>query len=100
MGEASANGVKKSSDVKAEKELYERRAREKELGERDKRLEEHRRYLHEQMLIRRDYYSLGLIHKLIIFTLFFTLSAFVAFLVLSYFPVTKDFVHNFIGKVL
>lgn len=91
---------KPSGESKAERELYERQLKEKELREREKRLQEHRNYLNEQMLIRQDYYSLGLAHKMIILVLFLTLSAFVAFLVLSYFPPTKDMIHDFIEKLL
>jgi hypothetical protein len=96
----SQQGIKTKPDTKAERELYERQAKEKELRDRERRLQEHKRYLNEQMELRKDYYSLGLLHKAIILVMFLTLSSFVAFLVLSYFPPTKDIVHNFIQKLL
>ena len=86
--------------AKAEKEAYERQAKEKELRNREQRLQQHREYLNEQMQIRQDYYSLGLVHKMIILVLFLTLSTFVAFLVLSYIPATKHIVHNVIYQLL
>ena len=96
----SQQSLKTKPDSKAEKELYERQAKERELRAREQRLQEHRQYLNDQMELRKDYYSLGLMHKVIILVLFLTLSSFVAFLVLSYFPPTKDIVHNFIQNLL
>lgn len=96
----SQANLKTTGDSKAERQQLERQRREQEHREREQRLQEHREYLHEQMLIRRDYHALTIFHKMIILILFLSLSLFVGFLVLSYFPPTKDFVHNLIQSAL
>lgn len=74
--------------------------KQKEHRLREERLAQHRAHLQEQLQIRRDYYSLGLAHKLVIFSLFLFLMVFVGFLVLSYFPPTKDRVFQLINTIL
>lgn len=92
-------GQSSSRDTKAEKEAYKRQVQERELKEREERLEGHRKYLQEQMVIRRDYYKLGLFHKIIIVSLFLLLLTFVCFLVLSYFPPTKTILFRTMHQV-
>lgn len=96
QGQSSPN----SKQSKADKDAYLQQVKEKELREREERLQGHRQYLHEQMLIRRDYYKLGMVHKLIILVLFLLLTAFVLFLVMSYFPPTKSFIFKTLRQVL
>jgi hypothetical protein len=97
QGQASP---KPKQDPKAEKEAYLQKLKEQEIREREQRLQGHRQYLHEQMMIRRDYYKLGLVHKLIIFILFTLLFTFVTFLVLSYFPPTKSTIFKALHQIL
>lgn len=84
----------------AEKALFLEREKERELKQREARLAQHKQHLEDQMHIRRDYYSLGFAHKFIIMSLFLMLSCFVAFLVLSYFPPTKDHVFRLLKHVI
>ncbi len=97
QGQASP---KPKLDTKAEKEAYRQKVREQEMREREERLQGHRQYLQEQMLIRRDYYKLGMVHKLIIFILFILLFTFVTFLALSYFPPTKSTIFKALRQIL
>lgn len=90
----------KSKSTDAEKALFLEREKERELKQREARLAQHRAHLEEQMHIRRDYYSLGMVHKMIIFGLFLMLSSFVTFLILSYFPPTKDKVFELLKLVI
>ncbi|MCF8060754.1 MAG: hypothetical protein K9K67_15735 [Bacteriovoracaceae bacterium] len=83
-----------------DKVLLEKKRSERQDKEKEARLEEHRRHLQEQMLLRQDYYSLTLFHKLIILVLFIFLFTFVSFLVLSYFPPTKETIFGLIELIL
>lgn len=98
MGQGQTSSASKQS--KAEKEAYLQQVKDRELREREERLQGHRQYLHEQMMIRKDYYKLGMVHKLIILVLFLMLFSFVCFLVMSYFPPTKSFIFKTLRQVL
>ncbi|GEM_PF-2956241 len=92
--------IKKQDNLSKEKQLLEDQRKESENRARDARLEQHRRHLQEQVVIRQDYYSLTIFHKLIIVVMFVLLLSFVCFLLLSYFPPTKDTIFNLIHKIL
>lgn len=94
----SQNQTAKKSQ--AEKAQFQEMEREREHKAREARLHQHRAHLQEQLQIRRDYYSLGITHKLIIVGLFLMLSTFVAFLVLSYFPPTKVKVFELLNHII
>lgn len=98
MGQSQPSSNSKQN--KADKEAYLQGLKEQELREREERLQGHRKYLHEQMMIRKDYYKLGMVHKLIILVLFMLLTAFVLFLVMSYFPPTKSYIFKTLRQVL
>ena len=90
----------KQINLQREREAFEARDAESSKRAQEEQLEARRRHLQEQMLLRQDYHSLKFYHWGIMLSLLVSLGFFIFVLAASYFPLTKDYVMNFIDFIL